>query len=242
MYRFEGKLLVKFEKIIAPMKIMLTCVVDSLLDPWENIHSMISALVREGEEENRGPVCRYYEIGKKRMHSYCMILGKSCKHGEVQCAHIWPKHTMGKQLDQFGLNPLDVNRPRNFLRLHKDIERGFDRKRLIFELVSTTPFIRLKVILLDPSIRAEKFIAGDKEWTFEELSNKEFDYKFEVKRKPFLRLIAHHALRAYSKAQALGWIEADESLLMHKDNAIRLARLSLGEQSHIMKAFFNCDI
>jgi hypothetical protein len=164
-----------------------------------------------------------------------MVLGKVA-NCQIACAHIWPKQTRGKGLPAFDLRVEDVNSSRNFLRLHKTIEEAFDHKRIIFEIASSTApagvaDVKLKLVVLDPTLLTEKICDNSKtviaEW--KDLQDKELYHTFVDNRKPFLRLLSAHCIRAVEKAMALGWIESplDES---RKVRALELARVSLGEK------------
>ncbi|KAJ1442271.1 hypothetical protein B484DRAFT_73894 [Ochromonadaceae sp. CCMP2298] len=82
-----------------------------------------------------------------------MVLGR-ITHSQITCAHLWPRQTLGRGLEAFELSRLDVNNPRNFLRLHKSIELAFDRKRLTFLPVSVSIIghLEMKVVILDPKL------------------------------------------------------------------------------------------
>ena len=210
-----------------------------MLDPWENIRSINTEIIQKNAANFIKPVCEYYKIPKKK---YCMVLGP-VSHCNIISSHIWPHHTNGSGLPALGLNLEDVNSPRNFLRLHKSIERAFDHKRLYFECSncgnranSTT----LRVILVDPSLAAEAFHVNGKRRTFSEIDNMEFHYKFSQteERKPFTRLIALHACRTISKARNLNWISDDADAEERRNRSLELARLSLQDRSDVLNAFF----
>lgn len=213
----------------------MSCIVQSLLDPWENIASESNKSVKSGEVPNLHNVCSYYGIGKKRKKTYCMFLGDIGKSGEVLCAHIWPKNTCGQNLNSFGLEIGDVNNARNFLRLHENIEKNFDKKRLLFEIDAG---LQLRLVVLDPKLMEVELEVKGKKITYSDLNNRRFDYTFSEKAKPYRRLIALHAHRAVQKARNMAWIDEDVDAAAFRGRSLELARLSLGDESPIMKAFF----
>ena len=75
----------------------LRFVLDEALDPWDKLET--STVVRELECLNLEPVSDFYYIPEKH---YCMVLG-DITHCYIICAHIWPKATIGRGLDQVGL-------------------------------------------------------------------------------------------------------------------------------------------
>ena len=134
---------------VSVLQYSFDCVLEDMLDPWEKIHSETTNAVKQAEKLNMSPVTNYYGIKS----SYCMVLG-NCGKKKVACAHIWPKHTHGKGLPSFGLEEKDINCPRNFLRLNKQIEINFYKKRLAFlpDHSNDDNIIILKVFVLDPSL------------------------------------------------------------------------------------------
>jgi hypothetical protein len=222
---------------LQPMNRALNCMLETALDPWENIRSMGTEAIVAATAPHINDVCSFYGVVKKR---YCMVLG-SVTHSHVICSHIWPCHTHGNGLSSFNLNAEDVNSPRNFLRLHKDIERAFDHKRLYFDYVDGVASgpIRFRVVLLDPKIFAENINVNNGTMPFRDVHKKELDYQFVGDKKPFLRLLSLHADRALLKARSMNWIADDGDVISRRARNIDLARLSL-EPNHreVLDAFF----
>ena len=211
-----------FNKALDPIRTSLRHALEVLLDPWEQVHSEITEKLEAESSLHIDDVSKFYGTLKSK---YCMMLGKATDC-HIICAHIWPKLTAGKGLEAVGLHSVDINNPRNYLRLHKSIETAFDKKRLCFSFVMDGEAIRFVVNILDPSLLNEKFKASGDEICFESLQDSSFDYKFVPPVKPFLRLIAIHATKALEKAQNLGWVDAGD-LPARRERALELARLSL---------------
>ncbi len=218
------------------MKKSLNFVMAEILDPWEKIHSETDSVVGANEEYNLEPVSNFYGMSRKHR---CMVLG-TCTHAQIISAHIWPKHTYGKGLDVFELSVLDVNNPRNFLRLHKSIEKAFDRKRLTFvpACVTSNGELKMKVIILDPTLLDEDISYNQITIKFSTLHNMPFDYAFCPTAMPYTRLLSAHTLRAYTIGKMLGWPEAENFEADVRPSVIEQARRSLGEGSYVMQAFF----
>ena len=217
----------------------LSFVVEDALDPWETIHSEVSENVRQSESMNLKPVSEFYEIPSSH---YCMVLGR-CTHSNIICAHIWPKRTHGKSLPALGLSQNDVNHPRNYLRLHEAIEKAFDRKRLTFLPVppedGTNTDISFELVILDPALRGEGFAANNTTISFADLDGQKIYHKFSIDKKPFCRLLAIHASKAFLRAKEMAWIADDGGLVEKRSRAYELARLSLSgpKDDSILRAF-----
>jgi archaellum component FlaC len=220
---------------IAPIKKALDLVLEDALDPWEKIHSETSSVAKLCDELHLHDVSSFYGMPKKHA---CMVLGH-CTHCDIICSHIWPKSTLGKGLQSFDLTAADVNSPRNFLRLHEDIEKAFDKKYLTF-LPTPGESNSLTVHVLNPEILLNPIPTSDTTHvTFADIHGREMDYRFsdDSSRRPFMRLLALHALRAFRTARQLGWVEGHE-IELAKDQAFALAARSLSDESPIMSAFF----
>ena len=219
---------------LRPLQHALACVLESVLDPWEEIKSTATSLKVSDSAQYIEPVCDFYEVKKKK---YCMFLGDDITHCDIICAHLWPKLTGGLHLTSLGLLVTDVSNPRNFLRLHSALEKAFDQKRFYFDVISIDEGIRLVLKILDPSLKTESFSASQTDIEFSSLDGRSSHHLFLTNR-PFLRIIAKHAEKALLKAKRLCWIPDDEDLVSRKLRCIELARLSLGNESSILKALF----
>jgi hypothetical protein len=224
------------DEALKPLRLALDHVLESATDPWENIRSTSTEAIKAATSPHLNDVCKFYNISKK----VCMVLGK-ITHAEIICSHIWPAHTLGRGLQSFKLQQEDVNNPRNFLRLHKDIECAFDHKRLYFEYVSGPSPLILRVVLLDPNLHSEniRFNNGATK-PFSEIHNQLLSHQFLDDKKPFLRLLSVHAYQAITKARNQNWIPDPSDMTSRIARNLELARLSL-EPNHgeVMKAFFN---
>ena len=208
--------------MLEPIRISIKCALELILDPWEQIHSELTEKIEAESTVHLVDVSAFYGTDIKH---YCMVLGH-VTNCHIICAHIWPKLTMGKGLSALGLDRSDVNSPRNFLRLHKSIERAFDKKRLCFSYNMEGGDIRFVVSILDPDLLQETYEADGNTVSFSQLDNLPCHYKFVPPAKPFVRLIAVHAIKALENAQALGWVDAGE-IPARRQRALDLARLSI---------------
>jgi hypothetical protein len=210
-------------------------VLETVTDPWENIRSTSTEALKAITGSHLENLLHFYPICKKT----CMVLGVIQK-ADIICSHIWPAHTGGRGLESFNLRQEDVNNPRNFLRLHKDIERAFDHKRLYFEYVSGPSPLIMRVVLLDPQLQSEeiKFNNGTSK-PFSSIHNQILSHQFTEDKKPFLRLLSLHAHHAITKAKSQNWIPDPGELTSRISRNLDSARLSL-EPDHgdVMKAFF----
>ncbi len=224
---------------LKPLKLALDYVLESTTDPWENIRSISTEAIKSATALHIDPVCGFYEIDKKT----CMVLGP-ITHAHIICSHIWPAQTFGSGLESFKLKREDVNNPRNFLRLHKDIEHAFDHKRLYFEYVSGPSPLLLRVVLLDPTLFFEEitFSPGSPHPTkkFSDIHLQLLSHQFVGDRKPFLRLLSLHAYHAIIKAKSQNWIPDFHDMTSRIARNLELARLSL-ELSHgdVLEAFYS---
>lgn len=175
-----------------------------------------------------------------------MMLGRDIENSHIICSHIWPKHTYGKGLDMFNLKHNDINEPRNFLRLHRDIEHAFDKKWLCFdyEPISADEF-KLKLRVVNPDLLDEtkdvsiiKNNSRTKITTFGEINKETSDYIFTKEKKPFTRLLAAHANRTIHNARQFGWIPDESDYVSSLNRVIALARISLSG-STVLKSYFN---
>jgi hypothetical protein len=234
--QLDKKLDEHFLKQLAPINKALKLIITELLDPWERIHSETESVVEAAEQRNLDLVSDFYEMPKTAM---CMVLGKAT-NCQIKCAHIWPRCALGRGLEAFDLNDTDVDNPRNFLRLHRDIERAFDRKRLVFvpEALGVDGEVLLKVVILDPRLHSEDLTFNDTTVQFSTVHNQLFSYTFVSSKMPYTRLLANHALQATNKAKSLGWIpKNDPDIDIARSKAVDMARRALGEESLSMKAF-----
>jgi len=213
-----------------------------LLDPWETIHTERTESRNQASELFLEQVSTYYGTVQKY---YCMILGSNINRCDIICSHIWPKHTYGQGLETFELNASDVNNSRNFLRLHKDIEKAFDKKWLYFDyhhLTETSFKLIVRVvnpILLDDTNDKSKIKnnQGVTIKTFSDINDSHTDYTFTNEMKPFKRLLAAHANRTINNAKGFNWITDEAFFSERLDRIIGLARMSL-EGKPAMKTIF----
>jgi hypothetical protein len=219
---------------MAPLKKALGFALQAALDPWETIYSETTTAVQAAETNNKWRVLDYYGI----QENHCMILGKV--DGPIISAHIWPSHTRGNGLEILELSRNDVNNVRNFLRLHNILGKLFDKKELILvpHASSSAEKIIFEVIILDPVVLTGHIRVNNEDVPYEDLLRKTINYEFSEQRKPFLRLLALHAMKAISSAAQMGWI-AEPMESESRNRAYSLARYSLGEDPERISAFLN---
>jgi len=126
----------------------------------------------------------------------------------VVAAHIWPRHTHGRDLEKFGLERVFVWDPRNSLLLLRTVESSFDLQRAGF-FFDSNAFI---FIVLDPALMSETVHETVK---FSELHEKPLRLPDNARSKnafPCRRLLVWHFTQALAKALASNWqMEADLS-------------------------------
>jgi hypothetical protein len=117
-------------------------------------------------------------------------------------------HTVGERLQIVGLTKDDVTQPRNFLRLHKVLEKDFDHKRIIFEYheVNADDF-KLKLQVLDPDFLTEKIAYNNQApISVQDINTTLSDFIFSSARKPYLRALAVHFQKFMTRAKEKGWV------------------------------------
>jgi hypothetical protein len=222
----KGEIMTSMKEELKPIKKAMGHILDLTLDPWEQIHSETTERIISATSPHLIPVLKFYNI--KKSH-YCMVLG-NVTHCDIICAHIWPSYTLGRGLDTINLTREDVNNPRNFLRLHRSIEKAFDKKRLYFvrDDADDGEVIQLVVVIVDPDLLNDTYEKNNTVCSFSELQGFKFAHRFTPSAKPYLRLLAIHATKTIEKAQGFGWISAGD-IPAQRERALRLARLSLNE-------------
>jgi hypothetical protein len=137
-------------------------------------------------------------------------------------AHIWPNHTAGVGLDLFNLRAKDLNNPRNFLRLHREIEIAFDHRQLTIYQEGE----ELCMFVLDPSIMHDRLEGTP--YTFGDCHRRPLS--FHNQQRPYYRVLACHVSACFRHAEHQGWIEAPQMSAGHVW-ATEMARHSLSEQA-----------
>lgn len=200
LYSFCVVTIDDLRELLEPIKTSLKYVLEIILDPWEQIHSELTDKIKTENAMHLDKVSNFYGTDKKH---YCMVLGH-VTNCQIICAHILPKFTMGGGLGAMGLHREDIKSPRNFLRLHRSIEKAFNKKRLCSTHNMEGDDIRFVVSILDPSLLQKTDEADGSHHFFSSLDKHVFDYKFVPPVKPFVRLILLHAIKTIENAQALG--------------------------------------
>jgi len=215
--------------VLQNMETALNHLMSSAMDPWEKTSGSRSHAAADGLSED---VLSFY--GFNGDHRLCHIVGK-VKHASaagsstaaggqadalVKTAHIWPNHTNGVGLPLFGLAIKDLTSPRNFLRLHEQVEKAFDHRRLTIVFHGG----QLSAYVLDPSLMNMR-IKGT-QYTFRDCH--QYPLTFLNDERPFHRLLAAHAAKSFAFAEVQGWIQPHERGAL-EIKAKELARHSLDE-------------
>ena len=213
------------DRAVEPLRRGVAVALYTALDPWDHIVSVDTTVATTQGLPLIDTISAYYGIPKSK---YCMFFGP-VTHCDILCAHLWPSHTVGEGLQVLGLSKVDVNQPRNFLRLHKVLEKAFDRKRIIFE---HHPMLggdfKLKLCVLDPSFEQEVIAFNNQPAITGAAIKDALSYHtFCDTRKPFRRVLAVHAQKSVTSAKQRGWISDEGNSIAFRDRAIALARLSL---------------
>lgn len=220
------------KKEVEPLRRGVAIALYTALDPWDHIVSVDTTVATTQGLPLIDRISAYYDIAKSK---YCMFFGQAT-HCDILCAHLWPSHTVGEGLQVMGLSKDDVDQPRNFLRLHKVLEKAFDRKRIIFEYHSMGDGeFKLKLRVLDPEFEQEVInLNNQPAITGAAIKNVLSHYTFCETRKPFRRVLAVHAQKSLTSAKQQGWIPDVGNITAFRDRAIELARLSLEPQNVAM--------
>lgn len=190
------------------------------LDPYG---SLAAAPSRASLTLQAQDVCKYYNIHQKYCQALQMRVPASGVRSEplVVNAHLWPASTHGKGLELLGLDPSDLTNPRNFLRLHRDVEQAFDKRRLCF--ICRDGQIVCKI--LDPSLLTSKI--KNTPFCFHHLDGFPLDVNGH-KRAPFHRVLANHAALSRRFALQQRWID-DPAAAVRDEELAATMRSSLGE-------------
>jgi len=153
----------------------------------------------QDSEEMRAASTAFYGLRDER---FCQILGQQPEQIKIINAHVWPRSGTAT-LPLFGLKAEDIHSPRNVLRLHKDIERAFDKRELVFVADANDQLV-LKVLSDDLKL---KLLKGTQK-RFGEIDGAPLQVK-KAGALPYRRLLAHHSVLAHRWAREKGWISDD---------------------------------
>lgn len=198
-----------------PMTAVITRWLDEEADPWQSCRTTDGAF--------RTTVAPYYFGDEGHCMLVTAVTGTSFESKYMVGGHIWPRHKPSG-LKKFGLNPAQIDSPRNGLVLLKSVEEAFDQKRFCF--VYNMNGFAVKV--LDPQLSDEdvalknihnRKIEGVVQYLGRNLVYKDLDTKNldlpapvdGVQAVPFRRLLSEHATQALAAAVRSGWIAQAES-------------------------------
>lgn len=183
--------------------------IENNLDPWIFVPERTKETY-DGEYISKEIISTYYDI----LDNQCLFIGNlpNSKETRVVTLYLWPKYTGGKGLNLLDLTQEDINNPRNFLRVHKEIKKAYDNKQIYFSIESD----KLKLTVLDPSLLDESnpsstFTHGlNKQVTFKKMNGK--IGRIQLKNLPFLNIISAHTKAALKNALRNNWITQEEWL------------------------------
>jgi len=182
------------------------------LDPWERTsgsrsHAAAASLTP--------PVLHHYGL----QGNFCQVIGPT--QASIITAHLWPNHTNGLGLNFFDLKQEDLENPRNFLRLHFQIEKAFDHRQLTIVKAGN----HLLVWVLDPSLMSTQLQNVKGGITFQQLHRRPL--QFLNSERPFTRILAAHVAASFRHAEKEGWIQAPEQMSLAHEWATEMARHSM---------------
>ncbi len=152
---------------------------------------------------------------------FCQVLNGSYASEHIIGAHVWKHATRGNGLEEFGLQPEDVDSPRNGLVLAKAIGEAFDPLEVCFLYNFLTREIVFHIV--DPLM--DKLVYPSTTHRFHELEGAIL--QVPQRRLPFRRLLAWHAIWALHKHGALEVDDPDSDLT----SKARCLNVSFGEQA-----------
>ena len=196
---------------------------ESALDPWDR---MSSEMTQDVSNDLKKACLQAYQIPP----DCCMLLGRIPRGGgRIQTAHIWPRASMGL-LGAFSLQPGNVDDPRNFLRLHHEIERAFDRHKLTFVWDDNALSGRGGYVcqVLDSSILQQSINDG---FTFANVDGRVLRFGRSGVQ-PFSRLLGAHLYTSLIFAKRHSWIPHHD-LTADKTSAEELIRFVIGCEYHV---------
>jgi hypothetical protein len=158
-------------------------------DPWADLPASCST--EATRKTLRESVMNFYNLKRNQ----CMILGtinKKSKH--VVTARIYPK-SKPNGLKFFDLNSLDIDNPRNCLRLVKETEVAFDKKNLTIIEKSG----ELRIFLLNKTMLSKQITPASPR-TFSSIHGSPLIFNNE--NRPFRRLFALHCYSSFNNTKS----------------------------------------
>jgi hypothetical protein len=138
----------------------------------------------------------------------CMISDRVYIYGDLCPAHL-VKHCKPELMTFYGLEPTDIDNPRNGILLLKAIEVAFDHKDVCF---LWNPFnLGLYLRVLSPTLASERIhpTSSSELRTFADINNAVLMHN--VNKFPYRRILSMHAKLSFSRALRFGWLtDADE--------------------------------
>jgi hypothetical protein len=149
--------------------------------------------------ELRAASIAFYGLPNER---FCQILGQQPEQIKIVNAHVWPRSGTS-MLPLFGLKTEDIHSSRNVLRLHKCIERAFDRRELAFVADANDQLV-VKVLNSD----LELILLKGTQKRFAEIDGAPLKILIPGAL-PYRRLLAHHSVLSHRWAREQRWISDD---------------------------------
>ena len=180
-------------------------------NPWETISQSHYSI--DDSAEVRTASIAYYGLSGD---DECQVVGRlpdqttipAQRQGKIVNSHIWPRHAI-TNLPLFNIPQSDIHNPRNVLRLHKQIERAFDHRKLTLIANENGDGFTLKVLSTD--LLGNRTPLNGTTVTFQDIQG--WPLNLPSGQFPYRRLLAHHCLLTYRNARTMGW---DDSIDMNQ--------------------------
>jgi hypothetical protein len=141
----------------------------------------------------------------------CMVLNSFFPRHLVKASHIWKYCTEGEGLKEFGLQPSDLNNPRNGILMCEAIEEAFDVKQLCFlidRIHSDDLFIKVLDRNLLDTAQSPIVCQGS---TMRLCDINGWKLQCPTEFLPFRRILDFHAKCSYEKAINKGWLASSST-------------------------------
>jgi hypothetical protein len=148
-------------------------------------------------------------IGDRIVTARCMVSNAVAPYGDLRPTHL-VKHGRPYLMALYGLNPLEIDNPRNGILMLDSIEKAFDHLDVCFLYNAMTQQLTLKVVhraLMTKSILPNSTLELR---TFADIDGSVLQYR--AGSLPYRRVLSVHAKFAFSRALSHGWIENTEHL------------------------------
>mmetsp|Transcript_8931 Transcript_8931/g.12389 ORF Transcript_8931/g.12389 Transcript_8931/m.12389 type:complete len:223 (-) Transcript_8931:175-843(-) len=147
----------------------------------------------------------------KILSARCMVSNDVFSYNELTPAHL-VKHSTPQLMRCYGLQPSDIDNPRNGVLILKAIEESFDRLDTCFLFNSFSGKLTFKV--LRPYLMECRICPSSNTVmkTFGDIDGKELQLPTDSGSCPYKRVLSMHAKYAFARALQYGWIVPTETL------------------------------